>query len=195
MTVILASASRIRAQLLRSAGFACESRSAAVDEAALKVAAAHLPVADVALALARAKALAVSADAPEALVIGADQILALGDRRFDKPENMAAARAQLQALRGKTHELISAVACARGSELLWSNVSTAHLTMRAFSDGFLDSYIEAQGYDLLTSVGAYKLESRGIQLFERIDGDYFTILGLPLLPLLGFLRDQGVVPA
>jgi septum formation protein len=132
---------------------------------------------------------------PGRLVLGADQTLALGSRRFSKPVDLAAARAQLAVLRGHTHELTSAIALARDDAVLFEHREAARLTMRAFSDAFLDGYLEAMGAAVTTSVGAYQLERAGIQLFERVDGDHFVILGLPLLPLLGFLRRQGMLAA
>jgi septum formation protein len=128
---------------------------------------------------------------PRRLVVGADQTLALGERRFDKPRDSAAAREQLQTLAGKTHHLHSAVALARDGGVLFDGTDTARLTMRNLSSSFLDSYVDAAGSALLDSVGAYQLEKLGIHLFERVDGDHFTILGLPLLKLLEFLRRTG----
>jgi len=132
---------------------------------------------------------------PHRLVVGADQTLALGPRRFDKPRDRAAAREQLAVLSGKTHHLHSAVALARDGEILFDGMDTASLTMRNLSGSFLDSYMAAAGAAVLESVGAYQLEKLGIHLFERIDGDHFTILGLPLLRLLGFLRQNGSLAA
>ena len=129
----------------------------------------------------------------EHLTFGADQTLALGNRRFSKPRDRDAARAQLLALRGQTHELHSAVAVVRGPEVLYQHVAVARLTMRAFTDDFLDRYLDATGAAVTQSVGAYQLERTGIHLFERIEGDHFTILGLPLLPLLAFLRRHGAL--
>ena len=149
--------------------------------------------AEVAQALARAKAEAVSAKHPSAIVIGADQVLALGDELLDKPGSTAAARAQLARLRGKTHRLVSAVTIAVAGEAGWSHVGEAVLTMRAFSDAFLDRYVAAAGPRIAGIVGAYEIEGRGIQLFERVEGDHFTIIGLPLVPLLAELRSRGVI--
>jgi hypothetical protein len=129
------------------------------------------------------------------LVIGADQVLECDGVLFDKPVDLAAARAQLLALRGRTHRLVSAVVLARDGQRAWHHVDRADLTMRDFSAGFLDHYLESSGDAVLSSVGAYQLEGRGVQLFVRIDGDYFSILGLPLLPLLDILREQGVLPS
>jgi septum formation protein len=133
----------------------------------------------------------VAADARGRLVVGADQTLALGRRRFDKPSDRAAARAQLRALAGRTHELHAAVAVARGRDVLFEDVGIARLTMRALSEESLDRYLDAAGAAVTATVGAYQLEGLGVHLFERIDGDHFTILGLPLLPLLAYLRAEG----
>lgn len=142
--------------------------------------------------LAGVKALAVSAQFPDALVVGADQTLDLDGERFVKPDDLDQARNQLVRLRGKSHVLHSAVTCVRGQEITWQAVETARLTMRDFSDRFLDDYIEVAGSRALESVGAYHLEGVGVQLFEKVEGDFFTILGLPLLPLLGYLRSIGI---
>jgi septum formation protein len=140
-----------------------------------------------------AKAAAVSEARPADLVIGADQVAALAGERLVKPENMETARRQLLKLCGKTHALHSAVAVARGGEILWQHAETAHLTMRPLTPAYVGRYLAEVGQAALESVGAYQLEGRGIQLFDSIDGDYFAILGLPLLPLLAFLRSEGVV--
>jgi nucleoside triphosphate pyrophosphatase len=193
--VILASASAARAALLRAASVDFLVEPAAVDEARLKRAAREAGDSAIqcAMALAAEKACAVSRRHPQALVIGADQILAAGTEWFDKPADRAEACAQLIALRGRTHSLATAMCVARGGTTLWGATSTPELTMRRFSDGFLAEYIAAEGEALLGSVGAYRLEGRGVQLFSRIAGDYFAVLGLPLLDLLGFLREQGVM--
>ena len=141
--------------------------------------------------LARAKASAVARLRPGRLVLGADQILALDAKRFTKPADRAAARAQLRALAGRTHELHSAIAFMQDATVLFEHVSTARLTMRAFSDRFLDRYLDAAGAAATESVGAYQIEGLGVQLFERVEGDYFTVLGLPLLAALDFLRRRG----
>jgi septum formation protein len=146
-------------------------------------------------ALAAAKAQAVSARHPDALVIAADQILAAGAVWFDKPGDLAAARAQLCALRGRSHELATACCAVAGGAVVWRGTSVPRLTMREFSDAFLEDYLAAEGEAVLGSVGAYRLEGRGVQLFAAIDGDYFSILGLPLLALIEFLRRRGVVAA
>ena len=194
--LVLASRSPARARLLADAGIAFRVDASAVDEEALKdcVLARGDDPGRVALELAEAKALAVSGRC-EGLVIGADQTLDLGGRLFDKPPSLEVARAQLMALRGRGHLLHAAVAVARGPVVLWRTVETVGLSMRPFSDAFLDSYMAAEGSALLGCVGAYRLEGLGVQLFERLKGDYFTVLGLPLLPLLAFLREQGCIQA
>lgn len=191
--VVLASKSAVRARLLRAAGldFACEA--APIDEAAIKGQMQAAPVEAVAEALAERKAQHVSRLFPDALVIGADQMLECEGVRYDKPADMASARAQLAALRGRGHDLVGAAMVVQGGVRLWHHTDRVRLTMRAFSDGFLDSYLEAAGEAVLASVGGYQLEGRGAQLFSRVEGDYFAILGLPLLPLLDFLREHGVL--
>lgn len=193
--IILASNSKVRHALLAQAGIAHEVRSSPFDEAAAKPGLAGQQPRAVAQALALCKAQAVSALFPQALVIGADQTLDVESESLSKPVSAAEARLHLQRLRGRTHQLHSAVACTRGPATLWQHVDSASLTMRAFSDHFLDTYLAAEGAAALESVGSYKLEGRGLQLFDAISGDYFTILGLPLLPLLQFLRDAGEVPS
>lgn len=194
-TVVLASGSRTRAEMLERAGVRVTLAPAAVDEEEIKLAARAegAPVEDVAEALAELKAQRVTRKHPGALVIGADQMLECEGRWFDKPADRDAARAQLQDLRGRTHRLVSCAVVIRDGERLWHQVDRARLTMRPFSDAFLDSYLNAAGDDVLGAVGAYHLEGLGAQLFHRVDGDFFTILGLPLLPLLGFLRVHGVI--
>ena len=195
MTLLLASASPTRRALLANAGLSFEVVPAAIDERAAEqplVEAGASPE-DVAAALAMAKAVRVSEDEPDALVIGADQVLDLDGERFSKPDDMEAARRQLLRLSGRTHELHSAIAVARDGEIIWHDVQTARLTMRRLSPGAIGRYLAAAVKVALGSVGAYQVESPGIQLFEKIEGDYFTILGLPLLPLLGILRREGVI--
>jgi len=196
-TVVLASASRIRAELLRQAGVPVTVMAASIDEAEVKLSlrAAGAGAAAIAESLAELKAQQVSRKHSGGLVVGADQVLACGDALFDKPADIAAARGQLLALRGRRHELLSAVVAVRDGTRLWHHVGRAALTMRDFSDTFLDAYLAEVGDAALTSVGAYQLEGRGAQLFAHIDGDYFTILGLPLLPLLDFLRENRVLPS
>jgi septum formation protein len=196
--IILASASEVRRRLLASAGLIVGSMASGVDESKLKAdffANGRQDVSLLATTLAGAKAERVSADHAQALVIGADQLLICEDRVFDKPDSLKEAKHQLLQLRGKTHRLLSAVAVARKGHVIWHTSDAAELSMRNFSDEFLLDYLAAAGSDALTSVGAYKIEARGVQLFERIDGDYFAILGLPLLPLLAFLRDEGCLPS
>jgi septum formation protein len=193
--LILGSASTARAAVLRAAGIEFEIEPAAIDEAALKRQyrdSGHAAL-SCAQALAEAKARAVAARHPKALVIGADQILVAGDGWFDKPANLAEAVAQLRRLRGREHALATAACVARGEDILWRAVAMPKLTMRRFGETFLAGYIEAEGDAVLGSVGAYRLEGRGVQLFARIEGDHFAILGLPLLELLEFLRGRGLV--
>jgi len=191
--LILASASPVRARLLYAAGIDFVVRPSALDEAVIKrqFRAAGRSARDCALSLAKAKAAAVSAQYPQAIVIGADQILICGTIWFDKPNDPAAARRQLRSLCGREHVLETAACAVRGGEGLWAASSAPRLGMRDLSDGFVHDYVDSEGDAILGSVGAYRLEGRGVQLFDRIDGDYFAVLGLPLLPLLRFLREQG----
>jgi septum formation protein len=189
--LVLASQSRVRRAILEAAGVAVEARPASIDERAIEARAPDQQPGAVAGLLAREKALRVAADLPGRLVVGADQTLALGQRRFSKPADRASARAQLTALAGRTHELHAAVAVVRGADVLFEHVGVARLTMRPLSASFLDRYLDAAGTAVTASVGGYQVEAFGIQLFDRIDGDHFTILGLPLLPLLAYLRAEG----
>jgi nucleoside triphosphate pyrophosphatase len=189
--LVLASKSEIRRALLADAGIPVEVSPADVDERGIEERAATRDAGEIALVLARAKAHAIAARLPGRLVLGADQTLALGERRFSKPSDRAAARDQLKALRGQTHELHTAVALARDGAIVFEHRELARLTMRAFSDGFLGSYLDAMGGAVMASVGGYQLEKAGVQLFERIDGDHFVILGLPLVALLAYLRRAG----
>lgn len=193
--LILASTSATRARLLRAAGVAVRTEASQVDEDDLKAAlrGENASASECAEALAELKAVRVSRRYPQALVIGADQMLECDEAWFDKPVDMAAARTQLLALRGKAHFLRTAVAVARDGQRLWSHLDSAEMTVRPFSDSFLDDYLLRAGDSLLDSVGAYQLEGLGPQLFTHVRGDYFTVLGLPLLPLLDFLRAHGVV--
>ncbi len=193
--VILASGSTTRQRLLRAAGVSFTVEVAGVDEAAIieSLAAEKAPPRDVADFLAEMKAVKVSARHPQPFVIGADQVLSVGAELFQKPGTKAGAREQLRRLRGKTHVLSSALSVAREGSVVWRVVQEARLTMRDFSDDFLDAYLADTGEEILGSVGAYHVEGRGIQLFSRIDGDTFTILGLPLVPLLDFLRTHGML--
>ncbi|MCP5368836.1 MAG: Maf family protein [Hyphomicrobiales bacterium] len=193
--LILASASATRRTILTQAEIPHVCEPSGVDEETLKEQgqSAGRPVEDVALDIARAKAAAVSARNPRAYVLGADQMMECGGRWLDKPANLDAARHNLRFLRGRTHRLISAATVWRDGEERWTDNAEAHLGLRAFSDAFLDDYLRAGGDEILASVGAYRLEGLGVQLFDRIDGDYFTILGLPLLPLMAFLRREGML--
>ncbi len=195
--LILASQSPFRRMLMENAGLAFETEAAAIDERAVETAlAARKPTPQqVAETLAIEKALDVARRRPGALVIGSDQTLSLDGRVFHKPADMAEAKAHLQAMSGRTHSLNCGVALVRDGETVWSHVSIAHLTMRPLPDTFIDRHLARVGTRVLASVGAYQLEGEGVQLFERIDGDYFTILGLPLLPLLAKLRDLGAIDA
>jgi septum formation protein len=189
--LVLASKSAVRHTLLREAGIPVEVEPADVDERAVEAANAPCAAGEVAALLAREKARVVAARRPGRLVLGADQTLALDERRFSKPADRTAARAQLAALRGRTHELHTAIALVRDGRVLFEHCESARLTMRAFSDRFLDDYLDAMGAAVTASVGGYQLERLGIQLFERIEGDHFVILGLPLLPLLRHAREAG----
>jgi septum formation protein len=193
--VILASASPARANVLQTAGVNVVLAPAHIDEDEVKGAlrTEGVDAADAAIALAEMKALRVSPRFPGALVIGADQILVCDGEWFDKPADMDHAKSRLRALRGKTHGLATAAVVVRDGKRIWHHVETPKLTMRSFSDAFIDDYLAREGADALASVGAYRLEGMGVQLFARIDGDFFTILGLPLLALLGFLREHGAV--
>jgi septum formation protein len=191
--LVLASKSDVRGKILAAAALRFEIRPANIDERATEAKAGTNDPSAAARLLARAKAQAVSEQSRGKLVIGCDQTLARGGLRFSKPADRARAAEQLRALRGRTHELHSALAVVRNGEVLFDCVDTARLTMRDFSDAFLDDYLDMAGDTALASVGAYQLESIGVHLFERVEGDYFTILGLPLLPLLAFLRQGGFV--
>ena len=183
--------------MLRQAGLDVDAEPASVDESEVKLAlrADGAPVGDVAEALAEMKARRVSSRRPGAIVIGADQMLECNGIWFDKPPDTDHARAQLTSLRGKSHTLISSVVTVRDGGRLWHHTDRAMLTMRPFSDAFLDDYLDRLGDGVLSTVGGYRLESLGAQLFSRIEGDYFTILGMPLLPLLEHLRQQRAMAA
>jgi septum formation protein len=189
--LVLASKSTIRHAILRDAGIPVVVEPADIDERAIEQRSATEDAGELAAMLACEKARTVAARLPGRLVLGADQTLALGERRFSKPADRAGARRQLAALRGQTHELHSAVALVRGSSVLFEHREVARLTMRSFSDQFLEAYLDAAGAAVTASVGGYQLEKVGIQLFEDIQGDHFTILGLPLVPLLDYLRTAG----
>jgi len=195
--IILASGSSARRAMLAAAGVAFDVEPAQIDERVLTDQfvrhTTSAPPFDLAQFLADEKALDVSGRRAGFLVIGSDQVLSQGERLFSKAKDRAGARETLLALRGKTHQLHSAVSIVRDGKILWSDVQTVSLTMRAFSDAFLDSYLDSAGQAVLSSVGCYELEGRGVQLFETIEGDYFTVLGMPLLPLLGALRARGAL--
>ncbi|MDP3899362.1 MAG: Maf-like protein [Mesorhizobium sp.] len=193
--IILASASPFRKAMLENAGIACDVVPANVDERAIEAAIGDSGVtpADVARILAEAKAQEVSARFPDALVIGSDQTLSLGDEILHKSNDMDAARKRLLQLSGKIHDLNSSVALARRGETIWAHTGIARMTMRKFDPAFVGRYLSAAGPQVLASVGVYQIEGPGIQLFEAIDGDHFTIIGLPLLPLLKALRDEGAI--
>jgi septum formation protein len=193
--LVLASKSAARRALLEAAGVAIEIKPASIDERAVEARAGKADAGRVAAVLAWEKAKIVAAEYPDRVVVGADQTLALGERRFSKAADRAAAREQLRALRGRTHTLHSAVAVMRAGEVLFEHADAAHLTMRDFSDAFLERYLDAVGDAARASVGGYQLEGAGVQLFERVEGDHFTVLGLPLLPLLAYLRQAGLLAA
>lgn len=195
LNIVLASRSAVRGNLLRAAGVEFIQETSDVDETVIKSEMLNKSARPeiIARALARAKALRVAVQYPTALVIGADQLLECNGYCFDKPKNMNAAREHLSIFRGRQHRLISAVVAVRGCDVHWEHHEEAHLRMRSFSDLFLDNYIQAGGLNILESVGAYQLEGLGAQLFENIEGDYFTILGLPLLPLLSYLREEKLL--
>jgi septum formation protein len=192
--LILASSSKIRARLLEAAGLAFIVEAPGLDESAMRQAiSGELDAEDVAEVLARAKAEAVSDVARGAFVIGADQVLVLDGEILAKPDSMAAARSQLLELSGKSHALHTAVALANGGETLWSHTDTSRLLMRELRPEFIGRYLAAAGEEVLSSVGAYQIEQIGIELFQSIEGDYFSVLGLPLLPLLDALRREGAI--
>jgi septum formation protein len=190
--LLLASKSEVRRKILAAAGVPVEARPAPIDERAIEARSHVRDARDVARVLAGAKAHTMAAEMPARVVLGADQTLTLGQRRFSKPVDRDSAREQLKALRGATHELHSALTLVRDGEVLFEYSDTARLTMWAFSDEFIERYLDAVGAGAFASVGGYQIESVGINLFERVEGDYFTILGLPLLPLLQYLRQSGM---
>jgi len=192
--LILASTSSGRRLVLANAGVPFEALSPEVDEAEIKRTLAQRSAdgREIAETLAERKACRISEEHRDALVIGADQVMACAGRMFDKPASLEEARAHLQFLRSRQHELISAVCVAQGGRAIWRCTETARLTMHDFDDAFLDRYLAASGKEVLTSVGCYRLEGLGPHLFSAIDGDFFTILGLPLLPLLPFLARHGI---
>jgi septum formation protein len=191
--LILASQSRARQALLANAGIDFEAVAAEIDERAVQQSSGLSAPGEIAALLAREKALSVSSRQPGKFVVGADQTLALGKRLFSKPASRAQAAEQLRALAGRSHELHSAVAVARDRKLLFADVAIARMTMRRLGEAEIDAYLIEAGEAVTSSVGAYQLERLGVHLFERIEGDHFTILGLPLLPLLAFLRSERLL--
>lgn len=196
--LVLASRSESRAGILKGAGLDFDVVPSDVDEAAIRAvmqkSEPNPDAADIAEILARTKAETVSDERKQAVVIGADQILLFEGRIYEKPADIAAARRMLLALKGNTHQLYTSVSVARNGQSIWAHGATANMTMRPFTPEFLGQYLADPGERVLKSVGAYQIESTGIHLFSKIEGDYFTILGLPLLPLLEFLRSEGVLP-
>lgn len=193
--LILASGSAARRAMLSQAGLQFAVQPADIDEEALKHALAAQAPADLASELAAAKANAVSALQPQAWVLGSDQVLEFEGQLISKARTLVEAEARLKSMRGRSHRLISSVSLARDGQTVWSTTDQATLQMRDFSDGFLADYLETEGAQALASVGSYRLEGPGAQLFDRIEGDYFTILGMPLWPVLRALRDVGVLPS
>lgn len=191
--LVLASKSPARQALLTAAAIPFTAEAAEIDERGIEARSALTKPDEVAALLAREKALCVAKQKPGRLVLGADQTLALGERRFSKPANVAAAADQLRALSGKTHTLHSGIALARDGEIVFAHVAPAHMSVRSLSEDFIAAYLDAVGEKVKTSVGAYQVEGVGIQLFETIEGDHSTILGLPLLPLLDALRRLKVL--
>ena len=191
--LVLASQSKTRQGLLADAGITFESDPAEIDERGIQVSSGLSVPGEIASLLAREKARAVSARRQSRIIVGADQTLALGTRIFNKPSGRTQAVDQLRALSGRCHELHAAVAVARDGKLLFEHVSIARMTMRRLGDAELDRYLDEAGDAVTSSVGAYQLEGLGIHLFERIEGDHFTILGLPLLPLLAFFRSEHLL--
>lgn len=190
--IVLASKSTSRQAMLSAAGVAFEARPAHLDERALEQALGDAAPADIALALARAKALAV--DEPHRLVLGSDSLVTCGGRRFDKPASREDAAEHLRSFSGNIMELHSAAALAHGSTLVWSHAALARLHVRDLSDSFIATYLDAEWPEVSHCVGVFRLEALGVQLFDRIEGDSFTVLGMPLLPVLDALRDLGELP-
>jgi septum formation protein len=193
--LILASSSASRQMLMRNAGLSFSAQPADIDERAVdsRLEKQGATPNRIAVELAKAKALAVSALNPEAIVLGCDQTMSLGTRIYHKPKDMAEAHANLMSLSGKTHRLNCGAALARNGEIIWDIVTIADMTVRELNDAFVDRHLKRVGSDVLSSVGAYQLEGEGIQLFTAIEGDYFTILGLPLIPLLTKLRELDLI--
>ena len=195
LDILLASTSKIRGKILSAAGIKFSVLNSELDEEQAKNSLTELSPQRISLELARLKSEKISRQHPNAMTIGADQVLGFKDQIFNKPVSRADAESQLSMLRNATHTLYSAVSCAIAGAEVWNHCSEARLTMRDFTPDFLSSYLDSSPADYLSSVGAYRLEESGIQLFEKIEGDYFTILGLPMLPLLGFLRQRGIIPS
>ncbi len=191
--LVLASSSPFRRMLMENAGLTFESQAADIDERKIEASLEGASPDQVALTLARAKALEVSQRHSDALVIGSDQTMSLGNRVFHKPKSLGEAKENLLSLSGKTHRLNSAIAIVRDHGVLWEHVSHADLTVRPLTEAFVDRYLARVGEKAFSSVGAYQLEGEGIQLFSEIEGDYFTILGLPMLPLLDKLRELAAI--
>ncbi|WP_417803548.1 Maf family protein [Thalassospira lucentensis] len=195
--LILASSSKTRHAMLKNAGVDCDAIASMIDEDGYKqsMKAEGANAAEAAETLAEMKALRMYRQQPDGIVIAADQMLECNGIWFDKPKDRDNTRAQLLALRGKTHQLVSAAVIYKEGSRIWGTIDTAHLTMRNFTEEWLDWYLDTAGEDIFDCVGGYQLEGIGAQLFTEIRGDYFTVLGLPLLPLIGFLRDHGVLKA
>jgi septum formation protein len=191
--LILASQSRARQMLLANAGIDFEAVAAEIDERAVQQASGLSAPDEIAALLAREKAVSVSLRQPDKYIVGADQTLALGKRLFSKPAGRAQAAEQLRELAGHSHELHSAVAVARDGKILFACATTARMTMRRLGEAEIEAYLDEAGEAVTSSVGAYQLEGLGVHLFERIEGDHFTILGLPLMQLLGFLRSERLL--
>jgi septum formation protein len=195
LPIILASQSQARKRMLKAAGIIFRAIKPEIDESSLKRAISHINAKGVAEQLAEAKAKSLGKRFPNCIIIGSDQTLELGGDMISKPRSRGDALKQLQAMRGKTHVLHSGVACVYNEKLVWNTVESARLTMRRFSDQFLESYLDKINTDVTSSVGGYKIEGAGLQLFDKIQGDHSVILGMPLLSLLKFLRRQGVILA
>ncbi|NIZ00758.1 Maf family protein [Thalassospira lucentensis] len=195
--LILASSSKTRHAMLTNAGVDCDAIASMIDEDGYKqsMKAEGANAAEAAETLAEMKALRMYRQQPDGIVIAADQMLECNGIWFDKPKDRDNTRAQLLALRGKTHQLVSAAVIYKEGSRIWGTIDTAHLTMRNFTEEWLDWYLDTAGEDIFDCVGGYQLEGIGAQLFTEVRGDYFTVLGLPLLPLIGFLRDHGVLKA
>ncbi len=191
--ILLASSSATRAAMLESAGIIFDTAAPLIGEKTLKWQLRDVSRYEIAARLAESKSLSLAQKYPDRLIIGSDQTLILADGLIDKCSEMTDVRQTLRALRGRSHILRSAVSVSKNAKLLWTHYGDAVLTMREFSEEFLDAYIKLEGDALLTTVGAYRIEGRGIQLFESVSGDHHVILGMPLLPLLGFLRSQGAI--